>query len=315
MHRTGAPTGNPEQFNNVLPFKQLDGGIAKSVNDFVLGIQNAYAQLAALSGIDRYSQNNYSAPADTPATLIKAAIASTQDSLKPIYSGWVDIMERMARNIAMKVQQLCIENDDETFGYYPVIGQKKMTAIKIAGDTPPAEYGIIIEALPSAAERQSIIDAAQAATNAGRNGTPILTYSEYLFVVSRLNVGAPLNDVRAYIAFKEARAEKLKQQNAQMMMKSDEEKSINVENNKTKNEKERYQFQTDEDIRKEYWKAMFKTASEKEINADQAFSEFQKFAVELGFNAAQMNAQNKNNQPVIPDVKQQQQPEAQMQNM
>jgi hypothetical protein len=296
MHKVSAPTGNPQQFNNVLPFQELKGGIGAAVNDFANGIHIAYEQLAVLSGIDRFSQNSSNTPADTPATLIKAAIASTQDSLKPLYSGWVDIMERMARSIAMVAQQLCVENDDESYGYFPIIGTKKMDAIKIAGETPSAEYGIVISALPTAEEQARVIEAAQGMTAGGKNGIPALSASEYLFIVSRVKTGAPIDDVRAYIAFKEQKREEQKAQQSQAMMKMDEEKSINIENTKAKNEKDKKKFYTDQDIRLEQAKAYFKVIAEQAIDKSWNFEQMKTEALKLGINIAQMNAQQGNEQ-------------------
>jgi hypothetical protein len=200
MHRAPIP-GQTQQFNNVLPFNELPGGIGQAVKDWILGTSNAYQQLAVITGIDRMTLNSITPSGETTATQIKTAMANTKDSLKTYYNSAIKIKESLATNIAIQVQQLVVNNKES--GYNGIISKAKLEAIRLAGSTPPAEYGLEIIVLPNDDEIAQVINSAQLATQGGKNGIPALTFSEYLFIYDALKTGKPIQHVIAYIAYKE----------------------------------------------------------------------------------------------------------------
>jgi hypothetical protein len=79
-------------------------------------------------------------------------------------------------------------------------------------------FGIRIEARPNAEEKQAILNAALESMRVGRQGVPLLGYSDYLMVQDFISKGMT-KMARAYIANKEQ----------QMMAKQDQEKQMAIE--------------------------------------------------------------------------------------
>lgn len=219
MHEAVIPTGNGQGFNNVLPFKQLEGGIGKAVSDFVAGIQTNYQQISIITGVDAYTLSMSTPSSETTDTAIKSAMSATKDTIRPIYSGWISIQERLAMNTILVGQQLIVDNEDRDRGYYGIISDVKINAIKKAGKYPPAEYGFQTVALPSAGEIEKIENAAMMATQGGKNGIPALTYSEYLWICDQLKLNKPIKYIQAYISYKESKRDR---ESAEMAMQNQE---------------------------------------------------------------------------------------------
>lgn len=218
MHSAVVP-GATQSFNNVVPFQALPGGIGKAVQDFIAGTTNAYNQLAFISGIDRVTMGGFTPSSETPLGAIKSAMANTRDSLKNLYTGFVRIEQSLAENLAIQIQQLISMSGKGKSGYDGIISKAKLEAIRIAGTTPPAEYGLEIIPMPNEDEMAEIYRSAQMATQGGKNGIPALSYSESLFIYDALKTGKPLGTIIAYIAYKERMRD---MQSAQMSAQAQE---------------------------------------------------------------------------------------------
>jgi hypothetical protein len=302
MHPDGVP-GATQQFNNVVPFQALPGGIAKSISDFASGLTLAYQQLAILSGIDQYSSNTATSPADLPATAIKTAVASTRDSLKMIYSGFVDIKERMARNIAIVGQCLCANNDDTTWGYYPILGEAKYYALQEAGQDPVSSFGIMVIALATQQEIFEIKQAAQQMTAGGKNGIPALTGSEYLFIVDRLNLGTPIESIRAYISYKERMRDKMAAEVAAQSQKLSIEGGMMQEKLKNDEERKTIAMKSTLAIKESYANAIFSAMSQIAVNKSWTVEQMKSEALKMGFDIGKtMTDQQTGQQPIQPEI-------------
>jgi len=74
------------------------------------------------------------------------ALAATNNALRPIYSAYLDIKERTAKNISLRIQ-LLIKHDKEAYtGYIPVIGSMGVQTISVGADAVDADYFIKYEA-------------------------------------------------------------------------------------------------------------------------------------------------------------------------
>lgn len=287
LYQMKPPTipGEKIDYNNVKPFQEIKGGIGLAVTDFVMATQMIYDQISVMTGIDRVTMNTASPNNDTPATAIKVAISATKDTLKPIYSGWISIYERMAMATILRGQSLCIGND---CGYKSVIGTAKFEAIRTAGSTPPAEYGTSVLARPTEAEKAEIRQASAAAMMGGKNGIPAITHSEYLFIVDRLNNGASLKDIRAYIMFKERQREEMDNKKSEQMQMINAQIMEATEDKKTQRELAKNEAKTTGEIKVLYYKAFF-DALLQEQKGTQALKEM---GLQMGFEAGKSNFEN-----------------------
>lgn len=314
LHKPALP-GNMNQFNNVVPFQDLPGGIGKAITDFVSGISCSYQQLAVISGIDRVTMNSATPTGETTATQINSGITATKDTLKHLYQGWNSLQEDLSRTLLIQIQQLIITNNDESRGYYGVLSKPKILAVKEAGTTVPAEYGLEIMAMPTDDEINAINEAAQKATASGKNGIPAITYSEYLFIFDALKTGVPFKQIIAYINYKERMRDAQDAQMSAQSMEMNTKNSIDVENNKSKVSKELVTHETNEAIRLAAVSAVIDTYSQKSVNAAEAESNIKRLQVELGFKMAQeLNTQGaEGEQSALQQIKDSQMPQGQEQ--
>jgi DNA-binding transcriptional MerR regulator len=284
LYQMRPPTipGEKVDYNNVKPFQEIKGGIGLAVQDFVMATQMLYDQISAMTGIDRITMNTQSVSSDMPATAIKGAISATKDTLKPIYSGWVSIYQRIALATILRGQSLCTSESS----YKNVIGNAKYEAIKVAGKTPPAEFGVTIITRPTEAERAEIRQAAQAATMGGKNGIPALSYSEYLFIIDRLNSGASLKDIRAYIMFKERQREEMDLQAAEKNQAMNAQIMQQQEQMKMQKEMATIEGKTKGEIMIEYWKTYFQAL----LNEQAGSQKLKEMGLQMGFEAGKFMA-------------------------
>ena len=300
MHPSLIP-GETQKYNNVKPFEQIPAGVGRAVADFVSVINTGYQQLAALTGIDQFTLNSNTPSSETTATAIKSATASTKDCLKPIYSGWVSIQERIAMNSALVGAQLIVDNDDTDCGYYNIISPAKIIAIKEAGRVTPAELGMKVLAKPTMDEINEVLKACQLAMTPGKSGRAALSVSDYLFIYDELKYGTPVKQIMAYLSYKQQQHQMFELQAQDANQKANFAGAKDVEDNKTRNENDRYKFQTDQDIRKEFAKAYFSLMSQKELDNNKAMADFTKFAIQLGVDLNSMKmgqGAEQMNQPV-----------------
>jgi hypothetical protein len=287
LYQMKPPTipGEKIDYNNVKPFQEIKGGIGLAVQDFVVATQMLYDQISVMTGIDRITLSTASVNSDTPATAIKGAISATKDTLKPIYSGWISIYERASMAAILRGQSLCMGED---CGYKSVIGLAKYEAIRTAGSTPPAEYGISVLARPTEAEKAEIRQASAAAMMGGKNGIPAITHSEYLFIVDRLNNGASLKDIRAYIMFKERQREEMDNKKSEQMQMMNAQIMEASEDKKTQRELMKNEAKTSGEIKVLYYKTFFEALLQ-EQKGTQALKEM---GLQMGFEAGKSKFEN-----------------------
>lgn len=288
LYQMKPPTivGGTHDYNNVKPFEMMPGGIGIAIKDYTETMRMLYSQISSLTGIDQYTMNSITPSSEIKATEIRTAVANTKDTLKPVYNAWISILERQSMAIALRGHSLCLSDNN---GYEKIIGRAKILAIKAAGKTPPAEYGISIIMRPTEADRQETRNAAMLATQGGKNGKPALDYSEYLFICERLNNGNSLKDIRAYIAFKERQKEEYDAKVAEQNQLGNAQVSAQIEDAKAQREIMVDSAKSKNQIQVEYFKTLFQGM----LNEQGAEQRLREMGMQMGFDAGKMmNEQN-----------------------
>lgn len=297
LHAPKLP-GQSVQFNNVVPFQEIGGGIEKAIRDFVTGISNCYQQLSVLSGMDQYTMNTASSPADLPAEAIKTAVGSTKDSLKPIYAGIVDIQERLSRNTCIVAQNLIVANDNEDYSYYPVLGRATYIAIQQAGERPLTSYKILCTAMATTQEIAEIKAKVFEMAAGGKNGIPALSASDVFFVIDRLNLGMPLEQIRAYINYKERERDRQQQEIAKQAEQVNTERLLQAEQVKSEQERNTEELKSKLKIREAFFSEMFKAIAQQSIDNNWNSEQMKAEALKMGFDYGKYIDEKQAAQPV-----------------
>lgn len=214
------------------PIVELRGGLGTAITDGIAGIEFLYKQLDIITGIDGISSLTQMPSRDTGKAVQEMAQAATSNTLKPIYSGFIRLKEKSACTSAWFIQSILDAYDDiEECPYFRVLGRANLLAIKAAGAYPPAMYGFRIEAKATEAQKQRILESAQAGLQSGKNGIPALTYSEFSFILRYLDTGKSIKYLELYMAKREQERREEEQKRAQDNIRVQEE-----EQRKTKQE-------------------------------------------------------------------------------
>jgi len=231
-----APATMPglQGMSNPRPIEELRGGLGSAITDAITAMEFYYKQLDVLTGIDPFTTANQAPKPDQGKAVTEMAVAATANALKQLYNGYLTIKEAQTKAATYFIQAVCYlyEDDIEHNPYFKVIGKTNLLAIITAGSTSPICYGFTAKAVPSDYLVNEVIGAARDALNAGRNGSPMLKPSEYLFIVEHLDTFDGIQWARLYLARKEqikaqqeAEATRIAQeQNAQIAQAQEKEK-------------------------------------------------------------------------------------------
>ena len=211
-HRTYMPSQT-----SYKPIQELQGGLGNQGVEFLNLIQNDIEMIRQIIGINNIA--DASSPSNGQLVgVAEMALSATSTTLKPMYSAYITIKERIMRNVALRIQLIVKYSGEYELSYHKALGAGITQTLKIGSEVNNAMFGIRIQARPDQQEKQAIIEAARESMQAGRNGVPLIGYGDYLMVVDFVSRGMT-KWARAYIANKEA----------QTMKKMEEEKKMAIE--------------------------------------------------------------------------------------
>lgn len=207
--------------------RELEGGIGKQLEEWILAYTNDYERALELSGISRMMIGGLSANNEKGLGVSQLEIDATNHALFPLKEGLRRWKEKAAKAIVMKTL-VNIQFDDKCREYWTkVIGEEKVAAILDMGQTTLEELNISLESLPTDAMIQDVKMAAMQSMNAGKNGQRGMSVSDYMYVLQLLDK-KEIKLATWYMAVSEERAAMQKTQaetamqaqNAQMMAQS-----------------------------------------------------------------------------------------------
>ncbi len=188
------------------PITWESGGMGKAIYEFVYDLENNFQLLAENMGIDRVSAL-MKVPGEQAVGVTQIGVDSTSNTLQVLYDGWIDVKEKAANNIACRVPNIIYFNKNEQIGYYDVIGRSNMESLKQAIGRHPIQFGCYIYAKLTEQERNEIKQAGLVAMQAGKNGVPGISMSDYMLIVNMMNRPGGVNFARMFLAKKEREKE------------------------------------------------------------------------------------------------------------
>ncbi len=248
--------GGGTQIKYNKPIEPFPGGIGKAVEQFEYTLESGYNQLSNILGVDRISSLSKTPSTELPVGVANIMANNTLDALKPVLFGWISIKDNLVNNIAIRGQLLVRASKDsdveDCTNYRNILTENEFLSLQEAGDVFPAYYNVFIRNAISEQMKAELLKTAQMATQAGRNGTPALTYSEYLVVADKIQRGASVKEIEIYLTLKENRKkayeEKIMQQNQQL----NNQMAVQVEEMKREKEKELEILKAELEIKKNF---------------------------------------------------------------
>ncbi len=192
-------TGNPNLPGGKV-IQELTGGLGNQLNEFIAIFQFETNAIREITGINQIADASNPDPEQSVGGS-EIAMAATNNALRPIYSAYLNIKERTAKNISLRLQLLIKHSEEAYKGYMPVIGKIGVQVISVGADTVDADYYIKYEAKPTDKRKAAILDAAVKAMSPDRDGIIGIELSDYL-MIERLLEGGNLKYAEAYLNYK-----------------------------------------------------------------------------------------------------------------
>lgn len=245
------------------PVQETMGGIGTQLDEFIKIFQMNFEFIRGVTGINRIADASDPDP-EQSVFGSKLAIAGTANALKNLYSGYIDLKEKTAKVMSLRLQIIIKHNKQAYEGYYPILGKTNLEVLSIGSEIIDADYHIKIEAKPTEALREKIRGAALEAMKPDREGFTGLEMGDYLLIENILENG-DLKFAQAMISYKsmknKERQKKLKREN----MTIDSENQLKAIKAKGEENKKLEKFKTDEKIRLDN----AQTENKKELNEQQ----------------------------------------------
>ena len=176
--------------NSNLPVYQLNGGLGKAFQEFRDGFMLNVQLTEWLTGINPLALGSAQDP-NMPVGTQEMAVAATNDTLRPILDGMIQLKENTVKGI---MNQLMIKlRYDKAYqdSYASLIGERGVEVLKIASKRG-SQYDLILEAKPTDVERKEIYESAKIQLQNGRNGTAGIDEADFFRILSIINGGGSL---------------------------------------------------------------------------------------------------------------------------
>jgi hypothetical protein len=198
------------------PIFELSGGIGPLLQELFQIITMNLESIRENTGLNAVIDAS-TPEKDQGLGVSQIAMAATNNSLKPIYSTYIAVRNRLAENCALRIQ-LIAKYKKEYPGYFRVLGRTGWEILKITSDIAYANYGFKIQALPN---QKHINDIEVAAAKAVETQT--LTWGEYFVVKRMLMSGSSLKYIQAFITNREIKKMEQMQQAQQQNIQQNAE--------------------------------------------------------------------------------------------
>jgi len=208
------------------PIEEITGGIGPLLNELLLSYGEKINQLRMVTGINEVVDASAPNP-NMPVRTSEMARASTNDVLKPILSGYQDIMRHVDQNLALRWQHIVRFGSKEKIkGFTQAVGSHNMQVIKLSSDVSLPTMGITFDAVIDDNFRQRIENAALESMRAAKNNMPGITLNDYFVIMRSMDAGN-LKFAEVYLAYREQEekesAAQIAQKNAEMNAKGAQE--------------------------------------------------------------------------------------------
>ena len=199
------------------PIKRYEGGVGWTVlQEFMTQEQSLDKKLVDVTGIPPVE----TAGERTSPNVMRMAIASMSDVLKPYYDAYIEIKENAAYNAVYRIQIMVRHSKTAKTFYTEQMGKGYVAFLEEAFDKEPMAFGISFEAMANDEVKQRFLDAAQMALAPGKNGVPLLRLSDYAYLVENINTNSGIKQFRLLLQHREIMDEQLAQQRQKQMMES-----------------------------------------------------------------------------------------------
>jgi len=209
-----------------VPVHKLPGGMGESLNQAIGRLQIQFKLIEDLTGLSPVSLGAQADP-NAPVATTEMSLRSTHNALKPMIRGLFNLKDSLAKISSIRIQQLLMYDDESRKEYEKVIGASDVEAV-ITAKGSSVEYGIKLEARPTADEKMQMLRAAEIALQPGRDGIPGISFEDWTYVLERINSGGNLKEIRLYLANAKKKAQQQGFQEKQALIQQQAEANMQM---------------------------------------------------------------------------------------
>jgi len=247
IYKATTHKAQPNMPGGLRPVQELQGGIGAQLVEFLGIFEFNTNAIRDLTGINQIADATTPNPEQSVGGS-EIAMAATNNALRPIYSGYLNLKEITAKNISLRMQ-LLIKNDKEAYtGYMPVIGTIGVQVISVGANVVDADYYLKYEAKPTTERKAAIKDAAVKAMAPDRDGIIGIELADFL-MIERLLEGGSLKYAEAFLNHKTKKNKERQQKLQEANMKLDKQRELEAVQLKSQLQKDEEKTKTDEAIR------------------------------------------------------------------
>ncbi len=224
-HRNYQPTAT-----GYKPIQELAGGAGQNLVEALQYMEKQIMLIQDITGISRVAAAG-NPQADDLVGVTELSLQATATALRPLFSQYVSVKERMCQNAALRIQLLVKVNKVYEGQYVMALGAAQTQTLKIGSEINNAMFNIRIQARPSVEEKLQILEAAQVSLQTGRNGQIGISTSDYFTIVRFINQGM-LKMAEVYLAFKERKAKEEAEVHAKEMVAEQGKQNLELEKQK-----------------------------------------------------------------------------------
>lgn len=196
--------------NGNLPVYELKGGLGQAFTEFREGFNTNVQLTEWITGINPLALGSAQDP-NMPVGTQEMAVASTNDTLKPILDGVLNIKKCSAKNLMNLVSIKVLYDEVYQKTYTELIGARGVEVLRIAAKSG-AKYTVSLEAKPTDLEKKEIYESAKIQLQNGRDGKPGIDEADFFKIMQLLNSGGSLK--LAEMVLQSAIRRKVKEQQA-----------------------------------------------------------------------------------------------------
>jgi hypothetical protein len=188
IYKTTTHQGRPNVPGGYKPIQELVGGIGPQLGEFLQLFEMNMELLRDLIGINRVADASAPDPNQSVGGS-ELAVAATSNALQPIHSAYTRLKEKVARTLAIRIQSL-VKHDKKAYeGYMRVQGEAGVKIISFGADDIDTDWDIMLQAKPTQARKQMILESAMRAMQVDKDGFVGIEEQDFLMIERMLETG------------------------------------------------------------------------------------------------------------------------------
>jgi len=186
------PNGIKESNQSI---RELRGGMGQMFSDILLAFRFNLSLVESITGVNPIALGETPNP-NAPVSTTKMALSSVSNILKYLVDGFLNVKKNAASCITRSIQVTLKHNKMAREAYRSVLGEFDMEILTDAR-RDSTQYAISLQARPTDAEKQIIIQQLMEAQKADRDGnTGGLTGIDAVILMRRIEAGIPMSQIQ-----------------------------------------------------------------------------------------------------------------------